>query len=179
MDEIVKKAIQKWPDVPACYGWLGLDSRGDWFLRDDQVQRIGNFDVSKGTKLSHRKLIEFIGRNYQQDDRGQYFFQNGPQKVFVELELTPWVLRFDFETRVVTQTQQHVITTQAYTDELGRVYLETELGIGLVHTMDMDLMADELAKERWSLKELKVKELEEKFNFIKSPSHEKSQSRVV
>ncbi len=81
----------------------------------------------------------------------------------------------------MTQTQQYVKSTQAYayTDELGRVYLDTELGIGLVHTMDMDRMADELANERWSLKELKVKELEKKFNFIKSPAHEKSQSRVI
>lgn len=150
-------------------------------MRDDQVQRHGNFEESKGDKLSHRKLIEFIGRNYQQDDKGQYYFQNGPQKVFVELEVTPWVLRFDFEARVMTQTQQYVKSTQAYayTDELGRVYLDTELGIGLVHTMDMDRMADELANQRWSLKELKVKELEKKFNFIKSPAHEKSQSRVI
>ena len=23
MDDIVKKAMAKWPDVPHCYGWLG------------------------------------------------------------------------------------------------------------------------------------------------------------
>ncbi|MCD6666313.1 MAG: DUF2946 family protein, partial [Hydrogenophaga sp.] len=28
MDEIVKAAMAKWPQVPACYGWLGLDARG-------------------------------------------------------------------------------------------------------------------------------------------------------
>ena len=26
MDEIVKQAMAKWPNVPHCYGWLGLDA---------------------------------------------------------------------------------------------------------------------------------------------------------
>lgn len=43
MDEIVKAAMAKWPEVPACYGWLGLDARGQWHLRDDAVQRAGPF----------------------------------------------------------------------------------------------------------------------------------------
>ena len=34
MDEIVKKAMAKWPNVPACSGWLGLDARGQWYMRD-------------------------------------------------------------------------------------------------------------------------------------------------
>ncbi|MFM7971511.1 MAG: DUF2946 family protein, partial [Betaproteobacteria bacterium] len=25
MDDIVKAALKKWPNVPACYGWLALD----------------------------------------------------------------------------------------------------------------------------------------------------------
>ena len=34
MDDIVKQAMAKWPNVPACWGWLGLDARGNWWLRD-------------------------------------------------------------------------------------------------------------------------------------------------
>ena len=30
MDDIVKAALKKWPNVPHCYGWLALDARGDW-----------------------------------------------------------------------------------------------------------------------------------------------------
>ena len=30
MDDIVKQAMAKWPNVPHCYGWLGLDARGNW-----------------------------------------------------------------------------------------------------------------------------------------------------
>ena len=32
MDDIVLQAMVKWPKVPACYGWLGLDARGRWYL---------------------------------------------------------------------------------------------------------------------------------------------------
>ena len=34
MDEIVKAALRKWPQVPHCYGWLALDARGDWYMRE-------------------------------------------------------------------------------------------------------------------------------------------------
>ena len=169
MDEIVKLAIEKWPNVPACYGWLGLDSRGDWYLRDDAAQRRGPFKQSKGDRLQHQKLIDFIKRNYQQDEMGRYFFQNGPQRVFVELELTPWVLRFDHELKVMTHTDLLVVTTRAYTDETGRAYLMTELGLGLVHSMDMEYFADELERKRWPLSEIATAGLEQQFGYIKSP----------
>ena len=29
MDEIVKAALKKWPNVPHCHGWLALDARAD------------------------------------------------------------------------------------------------------------------------------------------------------
>jgi hypothetical protein len=29
MDDIVKAALLKWPNVPHCTGWLALDGRGD------------------------------------------------------------------------------------------------------------------------------------------------------
>jgi hypothetical protein len=33
--------------------------------------------------------VNFIQRNYDHDAQGQWFFQNGPQRVYVELEATP------------------------------------------------------------------------------------------
>jgi hypothetical protein len=173
MDEIVKLAIQKWPNVPACYGWLGLDARGDWYLRDDAVQRRGTFKHAKGDRLQHHKLIDFIKRNYQQDELGGYYFQNGPQKVFVELELTPWILRFDHALNVTTHTDLPVVTTRAYTDETGRAYLLSNLGLGLVHSMDMEHFADELEKQRWPLSEISTAELEQQFGYLRSPFDEK------
>ena len=41
MDDIVKAALRKWPNVPHCYGWLALDARGDWYMRDDRIQAAG------------------------------------------------------------------------------------------------------------------------------------------
>ena len=43
MDDIVKAALKKWPNVPHCYGWLALDARGDWYMRDDRTQAAGPF----------------------------------------------------------------------------------------------------------------------------------------
>src|SRR6218665_3263319 len=97
MDDIVKQAMVKWPNVPHCYGWLGLDARGNWYMRDDGAQAQGAFGSgaprAKGSLLKHEKLIDFIQRNYAVDAAGQWFFQNGPQRVYVELEATPWVWR--------------------------------------------------------------------------------------
>ena len=70
MDDLVQQAMRKWPNVPACFGWLGLDDRGDWYMRDDSVQAQGSFPHAKGSKLAHSKLIEFIQRNYTHDEHG-------------------------------------------------------------------------------------------------------------
>ena len=42
MDDIVKQAMAKWPNVPHCYGWLALDARGDWRMRDEAARRRGS-----------------------------------------------------------------------------------------------------------------------------------------
>jgi hypothetical protein len=93
MDEIVKAALKKWPNVPHCYGWLALDARGDWYMRDDRIQAAGPFPQVKGSRIVHDKLRSFIHRNYAADAAGCWFFQNGPQRVYVELEAAPWVWR--------------------------------------------------------------------------------------
>ena len=52
MDDIVRQAIAKWPNVPHCYGWLGLDARGQWYLRDGATQALGGFDVARGKAIA-------------------------------------------------------------------------------------------------------------------------------
>jgi hypothetical protein len=91
MDDIVKQAMAKWPNVPHCYGWLALDARGVWRMRDEAAQRAG----APGDKLTNAALVGFIDRNYQHDDRGCWYFQNGPQRVYVNLETTPYIARTD------------------------------------------------------------------------------------
>ena len=81
MDDIVKQAMNKWPDVPYCYGWLALDGRGAWRMRNERVQQTGLL----GDKIQNPAMRAFIARNYAQDKRGCWFFQNGPQRVYVNL----------------------------------------------------------------------------------------------
>jgi hypothetical protein len=169
MDEIVKQAIKKWPNVPACFGWLGLDSRGDWFMRDERVQSKGGFRQVKGERVAHQKLIDFIRRNYESDALGQYYFQNGPQKVYVELEIAPWVYRLNSNGEVLTHTQQKVEVLRCMTDENGRLYLLSTLGFGNVHSMDMHLAADWVECEKWIPEDVLSAKLPNLFNYTLSP----------
>ncbi|WP_215403244.1 DUF2946 family protein [Janthinobacterium sp. JC611] len=100
MDELVKQALAKWPNVPHCYGWLGLDARGHWRMRDQRAQQ----QQLPGDKIAHAALLNFINRNYDQDERGCWFFQNGPQRVYVNLEATPYIARSDPQHGFVLQT---------------------------------------------------------------------------
>ncbi len=173
MDDIVKQALLKWPNVPACYGWLGLDARGNWFMRDERTQALGPFAgggaASKGSMLKHDKLIDFIGRNYQSDDRGQWFFQNGPQCVYVELEATPLIWRVHQDLSVQDHCGRPASVLHCLLDELGRVYLETSIGFGLVHSLDMGYVADAVEQGLWLPQEVRSAELPTRFNYVPSP----------
>jgi len=153
MDDIVKAALKKWPNVPACTGWLALDARGDWYMRDERAQAAGPFPRIKGSPIRHDKLREFIGRNYEADARGCWFFQNGPQQVFVELEAAPWVWRLTARAgdapAVESHTGRAAVVEAAWLDEADRLFLSTDLGLGLVHTLDMGLAADAVEQGRW------------------------------
>lgn len=148
MDEIVKAAMAKWPKVPHCYGWLGLDARGRWFMRDDRAQAWGAFasgaSGAKGALLTHDKLIAFIGRNYACDANGCWYFQNGPQRVYVELQVTPWVWRIGPGLALVSHTGLPAQLRSCCVDASGHVYLDTDLGFGLVHTLDVHCIAQAL-----------------------------------
>lgn len=165
MDESVVAAMAKWPNVPDCYGWLALDARGDWYMRDEAAQAQGR----KGSRLQHDKLIAFIGRNYMGDAQGQWYFQNGPQRVYVELEDTPWVWRLMPDGRVCAHTGEVVQITAAGTDERGRLYLVSPRGWGLVHTADMDSAATRLEAGEWDLQTWSSQALAQMGGFVRSP----------
>ncbi len=175
MDDIVKQALAKWPNVPHCFGWLGLDARGQWFLRDDATQRAGPFSAAKGTRLEHEKLLEFIGRNYDHDDAGQWFFQNGPQRVYVELEATPWIWRVDADFSVVGQTGMQAEPSKCLVDEVGRVYLAAPAGLGLIHTLDVGIAADAIEAGRWKEETVRATDLPARFGYVMRPSEGQSQ----
>ena len=48
MDDIVRQALAKWPNVPHCYGWLGLDARGSGTCATTRRSAPGLFPRSRG-----------------------------------------------------------------------------------------------------------------------------------
>lgn len=129
MDDSVRQAMAKWPDVPALHGWLSLDESGRWLL--------------KGEPITHPGLVAFINRNYEADEAGCWFFQNGPQRGYVRLAYTPWVLHVDSAGALRTHSELRIESVSgAWIDEHGNMLLLTELGIGLVDSDALPLVAD-------------------------------------
>jgi hypothetical protein len=122
MDEIVKQAMAKWPNVPHCYDWLALDARGNWRMRDEAAQRAN----APGDKLANVALVGFINRNYLHDERGCWYFQNGPQRVYVILEATPFIARTDPARGFVLHTGQPLPPVEhVFMTETGNVILQS------------------------------------------------------
>jgi hypothetical protein len=134
MDDSVLAAIAKWPNVPAVFGWLSLTARGEWRLRNEAI--------------SNPAINAFIGRNYTSDEGGRWFFQNGPQRVFVDLEVAPWVWRVG-ESEALREVRAHNGTAArllqgAWLDDQGRLFLRTDVGFGLVDSPDTSRVLDAL-----------------------------------
>ena len=175
MDEIVKAALRKWPQVPHCYGWLALDARGDWYMRDERIQAAGPFPRVKGSRIQHGKLIDFIARNYLADEAGAWFFQNGPQRVYLELEAAPWVWRVqaaqsaDAEPTVASHTGLPAVPRSQWLDDDGRLYLDSDIGFGLVHTQDVGIAADAVEASVWRPQPLAFADMPARFGYVLKP----------
>jgi hypothetical protein len=121
--------MAKWPNVPAVYGWLSLDRRGQWLI--------------KGERIPNPLVTEFIGRNYARDERGCWYFQNGPQRVFVNLEYAPFVLRAVNAESDPLALRTHngnavARVTGVWVDESGVVLIDDEHGVGTIHDRDLE-----------------------------------------
>jgi hypothetical protein len=135
MDEIVQRGMAKWPNVPSVYGWLSLDRRGNWLI--------------KGERIGNPLVTEFIGRNYARDERGCWYFQNGPQRVFLDLAYTPLVLRITSPDgaplALATHAGAPVATLSgAWIDEGGTMLLETSQGPGTIDDRDLERLLPHL-----------------------------------
>ena len=122
MDDQVLRSLMKWPNVPDCFGWLALDRRGQWRMRDEFAQQ----NKLSGQVIKHTALNEFIARNYACDVLGRYFFQNGPQRVFITLDATPWIVRIIPDgngSRLINQCNQVIHPAAALSDEKGNIYI--------------------------------------------------------
>jgi hypothetical protein len=172
MDEMVKAALRKWPNVPHCHGWLALDARGSWYMRDERIQAAGPFPRVKGSRILHDKLLEFIHRNYSHDEAGAWFFQNGPQRVYVQLEAAPLVWRLDAADggwAVHAHTGQAARVAACWLDESGRLFLDTDIGYGLVHTLDTGIAAQAVEHGAWQPQEMAFADMPARFGYVLRP----------
>lgn len=126
MEDWVTRALARWPDVPAVHGWLSLDRRGRWRIR--------------GELISRPQIIDTFNANYGVDDRGGWYFQNGPQRGYMTLDYAPLVLMRDGDSETLrTHTGNAVDDIQrAFMDEEGSLLLVTEHGPGLLIDTDLD-----------------------------------------
>ena len=142
MDESVIAAIERWPNVPAVYGWLSLSARGQWRLHPDGQAMFGG----QGESISNPQILSFINRNYGCDQQHRWFFQNGPQRVYVRLDAAPWIIEADDSAgslRTHTNVTVNAVS-EMLVDTTGRLYLQTELGCALLTDRDLPRFI-----ERW------------------------------
>ena len=132
MEAWVHRALERWPNVPALYGWLSLDRRGRRRIR--------------GETISRPQIVEVIDRNYGADEQGRWYFQNGPQRGYMALDYAPFVLRAsDDGARLVTHNGLAVETPLlAWLDEEGAFGVATEHGPGLVLDEDLAFILERL-----------------------------------
>jgi hypothetical protein len=127
----------KWPDVPEVYGWLQLDRRGRWLIKS-RPTRDSSGEI-RFERIANAAVTEFINRNYQADANGRWFFQNGPQRVFVMLHYTPLVYRIvGSGTGLATHTGLPIgRVSGAWLDERGALLLKGEQEVGVLSDRDL------------------------------------------
>ena len=150
MDPIVAQAMARWPNVPAVYGWLSLDRRGNWLIR--------------GERIANHALREFIARNYEADDAGRWYFQNGPQRVYVSLAYTPLVVHHEGGA-LFDHCGRAFAAACAYLDDEGSVLVEGAGRIALVDDRDLEHYVDELAR----LQPIHRADVPRRFGFVPDP----------
>jgi len=165
MDNLVKRSMAKWPDVPDVYGWLSLDRRGNWLIRSTSATPSCTSATPSFEKIGNRALRDFISRNYQADARGCWYFQNGPQRVFVSLAYAPLVIRCE-GALLVDHCDRPFRLEQAYLDDEGSVLMLGPGGAGLLDDRDLAGYADRAAM----LPVIPRRTVAERFGFVMNPA---------
>ena len=150
--------MARWPDVPAVHGWLRLDRRGGWHLVDRGRAGFDPRHDAAGSPITNASILAFIARNYLADDEGAWYWQNGPQRVYVDLDLAPLVLRVltgrlggagappapAAAPRFVTHCGEVAQLRAVLVDARGTVYADTDRGPGAIHDLDLATLDIEL-----------------------------------
>ena len=142
--------MARWPDVPAVYGWLALDRRGNWLI--------------KGERIINHALREFIARNYEADSAGRWYFQNGPQRVYVSLAYTPFVVHYEGPT-LVDHCGEAFSVQALYVDDEGSVLMKGARSVALLDDRDLARFADSEPR----LERIRRAEVAGRFGFVAEP----------
>jgi hypothetical protein len=113
----------------------------------------------QGEAISHPRIIETINRNYGVDEYGRWYFQNGPQRGYVELEYAPYVLRREQDGFVTHNGLRVERPTQAIIDDVGTLSLCTEHGLGEIYGGDLDWVLERLSIDDESINEEQIADL--------------------
>lgn len=149
MDEQVLRAMARWPNVPAVYGWLHLGRRGQWFLVDRNAPGFDERIHGEGSPIGNEQIREFIARNYQAEADGRWYWQNGPQRVYVDLEAAPLVVRVlgsGDDIRLVDHTGVEIALDEVESAGIGpsgELLLRTGRGAAVVHDLDLGALSME------------------------------------
>lgn len=150
MDESVIASMAQWPDVPDVHGWMSLSERGCWRLHPGaDAWRAGQPCLppfSQGESIENPQICSFIDRNYASDEHGNWYFQNGPQRVYVRLDAAPYILHTG-DTPLSFQTHNGLAVKNVehwWLDDEGRLYATTNYGAGLVSGRDLPSVAEAL-----------------------------------
>lgn len=148
MDKQVIAAMARWPDVPAVYGWLSLTESGQWRLHPDGGAL--QDPTARGEEITSPQILAFMNRNYSADELGQWYFQNGPQRVYVRLDAAPFIAHTTIDAasgrlKLRTHTGLDIREVRAlHLDETGRLYARTDRGAVLIAGRDLPGLLDAL-----------------------------------
>jgi len=119
IDSCFREIFPNWPEEILGFGDLSLDLRGQWRIRGETIRQA--------------KLRDRLNHNYHADSQGRWYFQNGHQRLYVDLAYTPWVFHLDKDAQLRTQTGHLVrFVKSAWLDENGAMIFDTEHGPGVL-----------------------------------------------
>ncbi|MDA0235487.1 MAG: DUF2946 family protein, partial [Proteobacteria bacterium] len=87
----------------------------------------------RGEAVTHPGLIAFLNAHYAGDEHGHWFVQNGPQRVFVELEAAPLILRLHPDGSLRSHTGKLVVpAAPLLMDADGNAFMTTSDGPAMI-----------------------------------------------
>ena len=114
---------------------------------------------------SHQRgLGAFIDRNYAADEGGRWYFQNGPQRVYVKLAYTPLVVHYVGQA-LVDHCGREFASVLAFQDDEGSVLLQGERAVALLDDRDLERYADRADE----LAPIRRADVEARFHFVADP----------